>query len=140
MPHARDITIRHLLIHGGGVIRDGSNTWGDDDFPDRDTVRKEVRQRLTFAEPATSFRYSNIAYVLLGEALEAVSGRPFEALLQRDVLRALGLKGSAPSLIPRARRTLATGYSKDVPERIRIPRAMPKRRLRSCRRPGFDGA
>ncbi len=115
LPHARDITIRHLLIHGGGVIRDGSNTWGDDDFPDRDTVRKEVRQRLTFAEPATSFRYSNIAYVLLGEALEAVSGRPFEALLQRDVLRALGLKGSAPSLIPRARRTLATGYSQGRP-------------------------
>ena len=35
VPHARDISIRHLLIHGGGVIRDGSNTWGDDDFPDR---------------------------------------------------------------------------------------------------------
>ena len=109
-PQARDISIRHLLIHGGGVIRDGSNTWGDDDFPDRDTVRKEVRQQLTFAEPATSFRYSNIAYVLLGEALEVVAGRPFEALLQRDVLGALGLRGSAPSLTPRARRTLATGY------------------------------
>jgi len=43
---------------------------GDDDFPDRDAVRREVRQQLTFAEPATTFRYSNIAYVLLGEALE----------------------------------------------------------------------
>jgi CubicO group peptidase (beta-lactamase class C family) len=62
LTHAREITIRHLLIHGGGVIRDGSNLWGDDDFPDRDTVRKEVRQQLSYAEPATGFRYSNVAY------------------------------------------------------------------------------
>jgi len=110
VPHAKDISIRHLLIHAGGVIRDGSNRWGDDDFPDRDTVRKEVRQRLTFAEPSTTFRYSNIAYVLLGEALEAVTGRPYEALLQRNVLGRLGLHGSAPSLTPSVRRTIATGY------------------------------
>jgi CubicO group peptidase (beta-lactamase class C family) len=110
LPHAKDISIRHLLVHGSGVIRDGSNRWGDDDFPDRETVRKEVRQQLTFAEPATTFRYSNIAYVLLGEVLEAVSGKPFEALLQRDILGPLGLKASAPSLLPRVRRTLATGY------------------------------
>ncbi|MGA8668218.1 MAG: serine hydrolase domain-containing protein [Candidatus Dormiibacterota bacterium] len=115
LPHAKDISIRHLLIHGGGVIRDGSNVWGDDDFPDRDTVRAEVRQRLTFAEPSTTFRYSNIAYVLLGEALESVTGRSFEALLQRDVLGPLDLKGSAPSLTPRVRRTLATGYYRRRP-------------------------
>jgi D-alanyl-D-alanine carboxypeptidase len=110
LPHAKDISIRHLLVHGSGVIRDASNPWGDDDLPDRDTVRKEVRQQLSFAEPATTFRYSNIAYVLLGEVLEAVTGRPFEALLQRDVLGPLGMTGSAASLLPRVRKTLATGY------------------------------
>jgi D-alanyl-D-alanine carboxypeptidase len=110
VPDAREISIRHLLIHGGGVIRDGSNSWGDDDFPDRDAVRRELRQRLTFAEPSTTFRYSNMAYVLLGDALEAVSGKAFEALLQRNVLGALDMQGSAPSLTPRVRKTLATGY------------------------------
>jgi D-alanyl-D-alanine carboxypeptidase len=110
LPHAKDISIRHLLVHGSGVIRDGSNPWGDDDFPDRDTVRQEVRQQLSFAEPAMTFRYSNIAYVLLGEILEAVTGRPFETLLQRDVLRPLGMAGSASSLLARVRKTLATGY------------------------------
>jgi CubicO group peptidase (beta-lactamase class C family) len=115
LPHAKDISIRHLLIHGGGVIRDGSNIWGDDDFPDRETVRADVRQRLTFAEPSTTFRYSNIAYVLLGDALESVTGRSFEALLQRNVLGSLSLKGSAPSLTPRVRRTIATGYYRRRP-------------------------
>jgi len=110
LPHAREITIRHLLIHAGGVIRDGSNHWGDEDFPDRETVRREVRRQLTFAEPSMGFRYSNIAYVLLGEALEVVTATPFEALLQRDILKPLRLNGSAPSLTPRVRRTLATGY------------------------------
>ena len=115
LPHAGDISIRHLLIHGGGVIRDGSNRWGDDDFPDRDTVHAEVRKQLTFAEPATTFRYSNVAYVLLGEALEAVTGRPFDALLQRDVLGPLRLQSSALTLTPRVRRTLATGYYRRRP-------------------------
>ena len=110
LPHAKDIDIRHLLIHGSGVIRDGSNHWGDDDFPDRETLRREVRQQLTYAEPATGFRYSNVAYALLGEALEAVTSTPFEALLQRDVLRPLGMSDSAPSPLPRVRKTLATGY------------------------------
>ncbi len=110
LPHAREITIRHLLIHAGGVIRDGSNHWGDEDFPDRETLRREVRQQFTFAEPSTGFRYSNVAYVLLGEALEVVTETSFEALLQRDVLKPLRMSGSAPSLIPRVRRTLATGY------------------------------
>src|ERR1017187_6432152 len=119
LPNARDISIRHLLIHGGGVIRDGSNTWGDDDFPDREMVHAEVSQRLSFAEPASTFRYSNIAYILLGEALESVTGRPFDALLQRSVLGPLGLKGSAPSLTPRVRRTIATGYYRRRPGEVR---------------------
>ena len=121
VPHARDISMRHLLIHGGGVIRDGSNTWGDDDFPDREMVHAEVSQRLSFAEPASTFRYSNIAYILLGEALESVTGRPFDALLQRSVLGPLGLKGSAPSLTPRVRRTIATGYYRRRPGEVRHP-------------------
>ena len=123
LPHAKDISIRHLLIHGGGVIRDGSNVWGDDDFPDRETVRADVRQQLTFAEPSTTFRYSNIAYVLLGDALESVTGRSFEALLQRNVLGPLSLKGSAPSLTPRVRKTIATGYYRRRPGRGPAPGA-----------------
>jgi len=110
LPHAREITLRHLLIHGGGVIRDGSNHWGDEDFPDRETVRREVRQQLSFAEPSTGFRYSNIAYALLGETLEVITATPFEALLERHVLKPLRLSGSAASLTPRVRKTLATGY------------------------------
>ncbi len=73
-------------------------------------MRREVRQQFTFAEPSTGFRYSNIAYALLGEALEVVTATQFEALLQRDVLKPLRLIGSAPSLTPRVRKTLATGY------------------------------
>lgn len=134
LPHAQEITIRHLLIHGGGVIRDGSNLWGDDDFPDRDTLRKEVRRQLTYAEPAMGFRYSNVAYSLLGEALEAVTGAPFERLLQRNILRPLGLHDSAPSLTPRARKMLATGYYR------RRPGEEPRRPTRHAEARAFAAA
>ncbi|MDE3064886.1 MAG: beta-lactamase family protein, partial [Acidobacteriota bacterium] len=80
-----DVTVRHLLMHSGGVIRDGSNAWFDVDMPDRVTLRRELRGSATFAEPSERFRYSNIAYSLLGEIAETVTGRSFESLVRANV-------------------------------------------------------
>ena len=69
-----DLTVRHLLVHAGGVIRDGSNAWLGEPMPDRETLRRELSNGATFAEPSEHFRYSNIAYSLLGEIAEVGVG------------------------------------------------------------------
>ncbi len=104
------VTIRHLLTHSGGIIRDGSNAWGDHDFPDPQAFRREVRERATFGPPSTTFRYSNVAYALLGEILEATTGRPFRDLVRRRIVRPLGLTATGSTLVPGLRSRLATGY------------------------------
>lgn len=116
-----DVTVRHLLMHSGGVIRDGSNAWFDVDMPDRATLRRELKGSATFAGPSERFRYSNIAYSLLGEIAESVTGRTFETLVRTRVARPLGLTSTWGDLTPAARRHLATGYLASRPNEPRVP-------------------
>jgi len=44
--------------------------------------------------------YSNAAYRILGYALEAMSGRPYDALMQSKVLTPLGLNNTSADLPP----------------------------------------
>lgn len=111
----RDLTVRHLLMHAGSVIRDGSNAWFDAPMPDRATLRAELPGNATFGKPSERFRYSNIAYSLLGEIAEAVTGRTFDALVRSNVVAPLGLSSTWPDLTPAARRQLASGYLSSRP-------------------------
>jgi len=118
-----DVTIRHLLSHSAGMIRDGSNAWDDRTMPDRTKFRSEMRQGATFAEPAERFRYSNTAYSLLGEIIESSSGHSFEAALMREIARPLQMQSTSADLTPAARRQLATGYYAARPTEQRLPAA-----------------
>jgi CubicO group peptidase (beta-lactamase class C family) len=109
------LTIRHLLTHSGGIIRDGSCGWRPDEFPSREQVRREILDHGTFAEPAVGFRYSNMAYSLLGEVIETVGGRQFATAIDRSIARPLGLESSGTRLTPRLRTSLATGYWRRLP-------------------------
>jgi CubicO group peptidase (beta-lactamase class C family) len=110
-----EITIRHLLTHSGGVIRDGSFRWREGGFPSREQLHAALSARATFAEPSVGFRYSNMAYALLGEVVEVVGGRKFTTAIDREIVRPLGLKASGTRLTPRLRSTLATGYWRRLP-------------------------
>lgn len=110
-----DVTARHLLTHSGGVVADGSCSWSGDDFPTRELLHREVLARPVFDEPSAGFRYSNIAYALLGEIVEQVTGRRFGLALARGIARPLGLEASGTRLTPPLRRTLATGYWRTRP-------------------------
>jgi CubicO group peptidase (beta-lactamase class C family) len=109
------LTVRHLLTHSGGVIRDGSFRWIDGGFPSREQLRAELAERATFAEPSVGFRYSNIAYALLGEIIETVSSRSFATAIDRNIAKPLGLEASGTRLTRRLRSTLATGYWRRLP-------------------------
>jgi CubicO group peptidase (beta-lactamase class C family) len=107
---SRDLTVRHLLMHAGSIIRDGSNAWEGPLMPDVATIKKEVVDHGAFGEPSERFRYSNIAYVMLGEIIEQRSGRTFASLVRSEVARPLGLVSTWSDLTPTSRRNLANGY------------------------------
>lgn len=102
-PRVRDITVKHLLEHGGGWNRDAA---GDYVFmsqlvaremksalpPDAITViRWALKHRdLDFA-PGTQYQYSNLGYSILGRVIEKRTGRGYEAWVRDAILKPLGI-------------------------------------------------
>jgi CubicO group peptidase (beta-lactamase class C family) len=110
-----EATLRELLSHGGGVIRDSR----DGDFwqllrpyPDRDElVRIAAEPSAAVLARHERFKYSNIAYGLVGLAIENVTGLTFEAAIRREILEPLGLSDTGPELAPERGEEFAAGHS-----------------------------
>lgn len=83
------VTIRHLMTHTSGLkpILPRTPFWTGQDA----AYRLCVEQELT-AEPGTSYRYSDINFILLGELIERVSGEPFEDFVQEQIFQPLGMR------------------------------------------------
>jgi D-alanyl-D-alanine carboxypeptidase len=109
--HADAITVRHLLSHTSGLpdhLEDhprGQHSWYRDLLDGRDrswTLEEAVRRcrddlRPRFVPQAPDARrqrarYSDLGFQLLIAAIEHVEGRPFGAVLERRLLRPLGLR------------------------------------------------
>jgi len=120
------ITIRQLLSHTAGVIRDGNSPhWVTDEFPDAAGLRKSMSDATMVFENLTRFKYSNFGFALAGEVIQKASGVPYHAYVGTHIIRKLGMTRTAPDLSGPARAWLATGYSRPVPhtERERFPHA-----------------
>lgn len=88
----REITIRDLLTHRSGL------GYGAGDLlfvPRTNLSRAETVRRVRYLKPATSFRstyaYSNLMYVVAGQLIEQVSGKPWETYVREHVLRPAGM-------------------------------------------------
>lgn len=95
------VTLREALGHTGGVRRDGTDAdfWQlGPPFPDRRALVASVRAAGPVLGRGEVFKYSNLAYGLLGLVVEAVTGRPFERHVQDDLLGPLGLDRTSPEL------------------------------------------
>ncbi|MHA3701573.1 serine hydrolase domain-containing protein [Jatrophihabitans sp. YIM 134969] len=118
-----DRTLADLLGHGSGVIRDGRNAdhWQlARPFPDDDALRA-----LTAAGgiiPADErFKYSNIAFGLLGAVVAAVSGRSYREYVAAEVVARAGLADTAPDLVTDRLGDYALGYSSLAYADHRVP-------------------
>jgi CubicO group peptidase (beta-lactamase class C family) len=95
----REMTIRDLLSHRSGL------GLGEGDlmlFPPTDFTRAELVRKLRYLKPAGEFRYTaaydNVLYLVAGELIAAVSGRPWESFVAERLLQPIGMRDSAPSL------------------------------------------
>jgi uncharacterized protein YbbC (DUF1343 family)/CubicO group peptidase (beta-lactamase class C family) len=97
------VTVRHLLTHTSGLPPSISTQdepwWG---------TENGARRCLTaplIARPGTVFRYSDINYILLGEIVHRVSGRPLNEFAAAEIFAPLGMTatGFLPETTPRER-------------------------------------
>ncbi|MFC7910421.1 serine hydrolase domain-containing protein [Streptomyces nigra] len=117
---AEPATLAHLVTHTAGLpaLPPGfyaralpawrTNPYGR--YPAEQVVDAFLHHRPRH-RPGTRWHYSNFGVAVLGHALAAVTGTPWEELLAAQVLRPLGLTGTSPR--PEDPKTDATGHGKD---------------------------
>ena len=81
------ITLRHLLTHTSG-LRSGL---GRKVEGQRSAIAYACQEKVTNA-PGTSFTYSDINFILLGEVVERVSGEPLDEFVTEEIYRPLKMK------------------------------------------------
>ena len=87
---ARNITIRQLLSHTSG-ISNFLKIFFDAGSYDQVGMLKEALSVQLASEPGSTFKYGNVSYVLLGKAIELVTGLSYQDATKKLVLTPLGL-------------------------------------------------
>jgi CubicO group peptidase (beta-lactamase class C family) len=88
------VTVRELLGHQAGVIRDGvdKDYWQlMDPFPDRAALIELCRANGQVFERNEHFKYTNIGYSLLGLVIESASGSSYGDYVAANIVDRLGL-------------------------------------------------
>ncbi|HXZ32936.1 MAG TPA: serine hydrolase [Terriglobales bacterium] len=122
IPNADALTVRILLTHTGGLpqfldigaferrfIFDA--LLGKDTGYSPDTMLSFLVDQPALNAPGVAFHYSDLGYMLLGQVVEEVTGKPYYEVLQQQVLNPLGLTWIRPSNTTRIP-GLAVGYVK----------------------------
>jgi len=118
------VTIRQLLSHGAGVIRDGpkNDFWNvEEPFPSESKFKNDILESNLVIDNNTRLKYSNYGYTLLGMIVAEVSGKPYNQYVIENIMRPLGLKNTGPELEQKIEKNLVTGYSLLGPHKKRLP-------------------
>lgn len=116
------VTVRELLAHQGGVVRDGRDAdyWQRGDaFPDRARVIDICRSEGKVFARNEHFKYSNIAYGLLGLVIEAASGLDYGTFTREGICAPLGLVRSGSEWESARDDEFAAGHTGRLPGRER---------------------
>lgn len=106
-----EITVRHLLTHTSGLPREAAFPyWTTHDFPTREEIVEVVPTQGAVYPPATTYKYSNLGMMLLGEIVAAVSGEPWAEYVEKHILDPLGMISSSAAPAAEERRRLTTAY------------------------------
>lgn len=94
-----DVTVRELLEHGGGILRDGldGDYWQHvRQFPDEKELLAMLQDGADKQRANEGFNYSNLGYSLLGLIVAAVSGQSYNDYVSREIVDRLGLANTGP--------------------------------------------
>lgn len=118
------VTIRQLLSHSAGVIRDGEDAdyWQlERPFPDAQQLQKEILSSKLVIDNNIKHKYSNFGYSLLGNVIESVSGMPYNEYVHKHIVDSLELKNTGPEHESILDEKLVTGYTRRDYNKARIP-------------------
>ncbi|WP_018618949.1 serine hydrolase [Spirosoma luteum] len=94
-----EFTIRDLLTHRSGLGLGAGDLMF---WPDSSNFTiKDIIHNLRYLKPTSGFRtkydYDNLLYMVAGEVVERVSGKPWEVFVEERIMKPLGMNRSAGS-------------------------------------------
>lgn len=112
-PPKDQCTIRHLLLHTGGLVPRGY----DLEYDSRESFVKSVRNAPSESIPGEKYRYTNAGYTLLAAVIEVVSGEKFSDFLARNIFDPLELQNTVFGR-ENSESDLAVGYRGNAPDSL----------------------
>lgn len=93
-----DVTLRRLATHHAGLVTEHPQTdWSRAEFPDMTQALDTIDTVSVVLQPDTQWKYSNLAYGLLGEVISRLSGADYSQTLSRELLTPLAMLETAAS-------------------------------------------
>src|SRR5215510_3211535 len=103
------ITIRHLLTHTSGIVREGPGFDPFKDQKDFDVIKTAYSLPLLFM-PGEKYEYCNVGYFSLAEIISRVSGKPWGDFMNERVFSPLGMTATRPTSFSAIVPNRASGY------------------------------
>jgi CubicO group peptidase (beta-lactamase class C family) len=113
-PRYKDITVRHMLTHTSGMPDVKDYFWNKPEYDDGALERyvRSLEDKALLWPPGQKFRYSNMAFEVLGDLVAKVSGMSFDDYVEANILRPVGMKSSTLLYKNADPARLAAGYTK----------------------------
>ena len=100
----REVTLRHLLNHTSGIVRESPAFDGNKNVADIDLIKASFALPLDFPT-GTKSQYCNICYFALAEVITRVSGKPWPQFMTEQIFAPAGMSAtrtaSPTAIIPR---------------------------------------
>jgi CubicO group peptidase (beta-lactamase class C family) len=109
----KEITVRQMVTHTSGMPDVANYYWDKPEYDDgalERYVRSLDDKTLRWA-PGKEFRYSNMAFEVLGDLVAKVSGKSFDDYVDESILKPVGMKSSTLLYKKADPAKLATGYT-----------------------------
>jgi uncharacterized protein YbbC (DUF1343 family) len=99
-----EITVRHLLTHYSGLraALDSKPKWSS-----YDTALRMIEEEKAVLPLETGFIYSDINFIILGELVSRISGRPLDIYCTENIFKPLGMKDTGFKPSPNLRSRIA---------------------------------
>ena len=106
------ITVRHLLTHTAGLVRESPAFTPFRNIADADLIRAVYKVPLRFT-PGEKWEYCNSCYVAAAEIIRIVSGRPWWEFLHEKIFAPAGMTTTLPTNTNAKLPSRAVGYGGD---------------------------
>jgi CubicO group peptidase (beta-lactamase class C family) len=107
----KEITIRHLLTHTSGLVREAPGFNPLKVQSDADVIKTAYSLPLRF-KTGEKWEYCNLGYFMLAEIITRVSGKPWDEYLHERVFKPLGMNATRATTVTDIVPNRASSYAR----------------------------